>query len=440
MKRFLKALFADTHPLRLLYHRSRSVIAALRAGLPARKLTVIGITGTDGKTTTVAMVAHILKSAGIPYGAVSTAFFDVNGKRRANPTQKTSVSAARLQSFLRDLVRGGMTHAVVEASSHGLLQGRLACLYPSVAGITNVTMEHLDYHGSMDEYIAAKGLLFRALRRRGAKVLNRDDVSFVPLSAISSKQTFNYSPKSQITGINCDEHSSDAVLTIDNKSIPIRLPVPGTYNLENALCAIHCAMAVGIDPILATASLATFSGAGGRMESIVCGQPFHVFIDFTVTPAAYERTLASARRITGKNRLLVLTGSCGDRMPEKRPVVGRLCATLADVTIVTNEDPYTEDPEKIIDDVLAGVPAEIPLFRSENEYRKTKPANLNKFCVRVSDRFEAIKLILSLARKDDVVLLSGKGADVTMMTKTGQIPWVEKDITKDILRSMGFNG
>ncbi len=156
MKSLVKRALSDTNPLRILYHRIKNEFTALRMGYPARKLTVIAITGTDGKTTTVAMVVHILRKAGIKAGAVSTAFFEVDGIREANPTQKTSVDSSTLQSFLVRLVREGCTHAVIEVSSHGLMQGRLAGIVPAVAAITNVTMEHLDYHGTMEQYIAAK--------------------------------------------------------------------------------------------------------------------------------------------------------------------------------------------------------------------------------------------------------------------------------------------
>jgi UDP-N-acetylmuramoyl-L-alanyl-D-glutamate--2,6-diaminopimelate ligase len=171
------------------------------------------------------------------------------------------------------------------------------------------------------------------------------------------------------------------------------------------------------------------------MELIDAGQPFKVFIDFTVTPAAYEQTLKSAREICGTGRLLVLTGSCGDRMKEKRPLVGELCGRMADVTIVTNEDPYTEDPEKIIDEVLSGVSKDIPHFIGL-ETAPTPNSQPNKFCVRISDRLEAIRYILSLAKSGDVLLLCGKGTDVTMMTKNGQIPWVEREIVREELQSI----
>ncbi len=428
MKRLLKRLFPDTHPARLIAHRWKNWIAAFREGFPAKNLTVVCITGTDGKTTTVAMTAHILHSAGIKVGAVSTAFFQIGGKREPNPTQKTSVDAATLQRFLKRLVREGCTHVVIEASSHGLMQGRLAGITPQIAAITNVSMEHLDYHGTMDEYIAAKGMLFRALKGKGVKVLNADDQTFAAYDSVPSEKTIAYSPSKQLKDIKSNKDSVSATSTDTNQTLS--LPVPGLFNLENALCAISCAKAVGIDPKTSVEALKKFKGAGGRMEKIDCGQPFHVFIDFTVTPAAYERTLRSARELAGSNRVLVLTGSCGDRMREKRPMVGKLCSDLADIVVVTNEDPYTEDPEEIIDEVLAGVRKDMPTYRSIASIA----SGTSKYCLRLSDRLESLQFILKQAKPGDVVLLCGKGADITMMTKSGQIAWNEKEIVERELK------
>ncbi|MDD5055540.1 MAG: UDP-N-acetylmuramyl-tripeptide synthetase [Candidatus Peribacteraceae bacterium] len=436
MKRLLKKLIPDTHPVRIIYHRSRNILTAFFEGFPAQRLIVTCITGTDGKTTTVAMLSHILHSCGKKTGAVSTAFFELNGVREPNPTQKTSVDARTLQRFLRRISDAGCTHAIVEASSHGLVQGRLLGITPTVTAITNVSMEHLDYHGTMDQYIAAKGIIFRAMKGLGTKVLNADDRTFAAFSGIPSRHTISYSPGRQLSSVKGDQKGCSAVVTIDGQPMPVFIPIPGIHNLENALCAVSCAQALGIEPRQSIAALESFAGAGGRMELIDAGQPFKVFIDFTVTPAAYEQTLRSAREICGDNgRLLVLTGSCGDRMKEKRPLVGELCGRMADVTIVTNEDPYTEDPEKIIDEVLGGVSKDIPHFTGI-ESAPNSDNQPSKFCVRISERLEAIRYILSLAKSGDVVLLCGKGADVTMMTKNGQIPWVEREIAREELRSI----
>ena len=325
MKRWLKTLIPDTHPVRLAYHRMHGLLAALTAGFPARRLRVIAVTGTDGKTTTVAMIAHILHATGHSLGAVSTAFFQINGERRPNPTQKTSIPAGRMQAFLRELIGRGCTFAVIESSSHGLMQGRLAGIRPEVVVITNIAMEHLDYHGTMEEYIAAKGLLFRSLKRGGTKVLNADDRTCAVYERIPSAHTVVYSPSRELSAIATTTTSCSAQAAIDGGAYALLLPIPGAFNLCNALAAIHSCVAVGIDPREAVETLGTFQPAPGRMQRIDAGQPFSVYVDFTITPQAFEKTLKTLRTmIAPGKRILVLTGSCGDRMREKRPIVGTL--------------------------------------------------------------------------------------------------------------------
>ncbi len=437
IKHLLSRLLSDTHPLRLAYHRCCGWLAALWYGFPASKLKVIGITGTDGKTTTVAMVTHILLSQGIHAGAASTAFFCIDGTYESNPTQKTSVSPFLLQKFLRRILDAGCTHAVLECSSHGLLQGRLNGISFDITAVTNTSAEHLDYHGSMEKYVKAKALLFQKLKPLGVKILNAQDASFEIFSKVPSNKTIVYDS----LAINVTESSVDTISgkgILEGQSIDLQLSLAGAFNLKNALCAVACAKAIGIQVTDATKALRNFHGTSGRMESVNCGQPFSIFIDFTVTPQAYEATLRTARNMLQENgRLLVLAGSCGDRMKEKRAVVGKLCGKLADITVVTNEDPYTEDPETIMDAVIAGAKEIVPTFMNVQNLPAIVPT---KFCIKILDRREAIRWILQAARKDDVVLLCGKGADITMMIATKQIPWNEKQITEEELAKLGYEG
>jgi len=464
MKRLLTTLkkaIPKRHPLRLIWHHAKAFAAALVYGFPARRLTVVGITGTDGKTTTVGMVLHILSAAGLKAGALSTAFLQVGDERIWNQTQKTSPSPFLIQKFLRRLVRSGCTHAVLEVSSHGLVQGRLHHTWPLVGAVTNVTPEHLDYHGTLDQYRKDKGLLFRMVRPCGTKVLNADDPSFPMYAAIPSGQTKVWSVTGEgIRGVQreqgiqgsepdvslwlsdvsvtetgssatmhektsnpsttsmTDEQQANKPTSQQATSYQLTLSIPGAFNLENACCAIACAIAVGISMQKAVDALKTFSGIAGRMERIDEGQSFSVFVDFTVTPAAYEKTLTTLRAMLPTDkRLLVLTGSCGDRMREKRPIVGRICSALADVVVVSNEDPYTEDPQKIIDEVYSGID------QSKTEAHK------------IFDRREAIAFLFAQAKSGDAVILCAKGSDTTMMTLEGQIPWNERAIARELLRT-----
>lgn len=467
MKRLLtilKQAIPKRHPVRLAWHHAKAFCAAALYGFPARSLTVISVTGTDGKTTTVGMITHILSTAGFKTGALSTAFLQVGNERIWNATQKTSPSPFLIQKFLRRLVRSGCTHAVLEVSSHGLVQGRLAYTWPLVGAVTNVTPEHLDYHGTLEQYRRDKGLLFRMVRPGGTKVLNADDPSFPMYAAIPSGQTTVWSVTGKgiqgvqevqrvqgiqgsepdvslwLSDVSVTETGSSATMheKTSNPSTPsmtdgqqankptsqqatsyqLTLAVPGAFNLENACCAIACAKALGILTDTAAKALKSFSGIAGRMECIDEGQSFSVFVDFTVTPAAYEKTLTTLRAMLPKDkRLLVLTGSCGDRMREKRPIVGRLCSALADVVVVSNEDPYTEDPQKIIDEVYSGID------QSKTEAHK------------IFDRREAMAFLFAQAKPGDAVILCAKGSDTTMMTAEGQIPWNERAIARELLRT-----
>lgn len=434
--RTLKRLVPDQHPLRLAWHKARAFVAAVRYGFPARKLTVIGVTGTDGKTTTVGMIAHVLHENGIAVGALSTAFFRVKDAVEWNATQKTSPSPFVIQAFLRRLVREGCTHAVLEYSSHGLVQGRMNHTWPLAAGITNVSEEHLDYHGNMEEYIRAKGLLFRMLRTKGGtKVLNAADPACHAYRAIPTDWTVLYAtdraPPSPVNDHEYAIWATDTVSTpegveanvhVDDKSDPARLKlrIAGAFNVDNALCAIGCAHLC--TPGDCVQSLSTFPGIPGRMERIDEGQPFHVFVDFTVTPKSYRHTLSTLRAsLPEGKRLLVLTGSCGDRMREKRPIIGRIVSEHADVMAVADEDPYTEDPARIIDEVWAGI-----------DQAATEAH-------RIPDRREAMQFLLKAARPGDIVVFCGKGSDTTMWTKEGQIPWNERAIARELLHELQPN-
>ena len=440
MIRSIRSHFPPRCFLRIFWHHAKAFVAALLYGFPARSLTVIGITGTDGKTTTVGMTAHILRKAGMKVGAMSTAFFSVGENVTWNATQKTSPSPFIVQRFLRKLVKEGCTHAVLECSSHGLVQGRVSWTWPQVAAITNTSFEHLDYHGSMEQYRRDKGILFAMLGGEGTKVLHREDATFPMLRHFLSKRTivfathapdffFDQEPIPEYVTLlwtnDVKEEASSVSATVHLNSEGIdhmkrlELSLAGSFNIENALCSIACAHSIGVSVNDAIDALRDFQGIPGRMERIVGPDPFSVYVDFTVTPVSYEATLKSLRSLLSPHgRLLVLTGSCGDRMREKRPQIGKICAHYSDVIVVTNEDPYTEDPERIIDEVLSGIDA--------------KHANVH----RISDRKEAMKFILSLAKPGDIVALCGKGSDTTMMVGHGQIPWNEREIALDLLRDI----
>lgn len=431
----LKFLVADRHPIRLGWHWLKAFTAAVRCGFPARKLTVIAITGTDGKTTTVAMTAHILHEAGVAVGAVSTSFFRIRTLIEENATHKTSISPLIFQKFLRRCVRAGCTHVIVEISSHGLVQHRNDFLWSKIAAMTNISPEHLDYHGNMEQYIADKGILFAMLNGRGTKVLNAEDDTAEPYSRIPSDKTILYSHAKSVTadiglwltGISAAPHSSSATLHVREKTdhaykeaqYDVALPIPGKFNLENAICAISCAHAAGIADDVSVAALKSFTGVPGRMERIDAGQTFSVFVDFTVTPNAYEKTLSAIRAtVAPGKRLLVLTGSCGNRMPEKRPMIGKIVSRMADVVVVSEDETMTEDPRKVVDEVWAGID------QSKIEAHK------------IFDRRDGMRFLFRAAGSGDVVALCGMGACTTMQTRDGLREWDERSVARTLLQEL----
>jgi UDP-N-acetylmuramoyl-L-alanyl-D-glutamate--2,6-diaminopimelate ligase len=443
----LKALVPQRSPLRLTWHRIKVFLAALRSGFPACRLRTVAVTGTDGKTTTVAMTAHILHAVGVRVGAVSTTFFRIGSDTWENPTHKTSLSPSTLQRFLRRCAREGCETVVVEASSHGLVQHRLDFLWPQVAAITNTALEHLDYHGTMEQYRADKALLFRMLRGRGTKVLNADDETFASYRTITSERTIATSTKRTLETSLRDRNipapqrresneidagfwardrvslpngtSATLHCTGEGTTWKLQLAIPGAFNVANALCAIACAHAVGVPIARSVEALRSFPGVPGRLERIDEGQSFAVYVDFTISPQAYEAVLSTLREtLEPSKRLLLLTGSCGDRMREKRPMIGEIGSRLADVVVVTEDETLTEDPLQTIEDVWAGID------------HTTCQAH------KIPDRREAIRLLLREARPGDTVALCGMGACQTMQTRQGLRPWDEREVAREELRRL----
>lgn len=422
MLKHLKRLIGQKSTIRLLWHKAKACVAAFRYWFPARKLTVIGITGTDGKTTTTGMVTHILLKTGHTVGAASTAYFQVNDGKEENETHLTSISPFMLQKFLRRLVDEGCRYAVVEMSSHGLVQGRVDYTWPLVAGITNISMEHLDYHGSMEQYMRDKGLMFRMLRRGGTKVLNKHDETFAMYINIETTHTITYNTDDSdlyVTDVQATPKRSSAKLHDADTEVDITLNLPGAFNLENALCAIGCCKALGVPTVDAAKALETFTPLPGRMEQIDVGQNFSVFVDFSVSPQSYEKGLESLRKMVGADkRVLVLCSSCGNRMEEKRPIIGQVCSRLADVVVVTEDETYGEDPRKVLDEVWAGVD------------QTTCDAH------KIFDRREAITFLFNQANEGDAVILCGMGPFSTFTKLEGRIPWDERKIAREILNEM----
>ncbi|MBI4262603.1 UDP-N-acetylmuramoyl-L-alanyl-D-glutamate--2,6-diaminopimelate ligase [Candidatus Uhrbacteria bacterium] len=432
------------------YRILRARYAAWKFGYPSRELIVIGVTGTDGKTTTSSLITQLLESSGKRVGMLSTVFFRIGGKERVNETKLTSLSSLAVQRALRAMVDAGDQYAVVETSSHALDQHRMLGVEYDIAVITNTSHEHLDYHKTMEGYRAAKGKLFASLatayQKSGVKkamVLNMDDPTFDNYVQFPADVKIGYSTRSSQSSLThlltysltadhivLDGWSSrfnlrlpSPLLRGEGEVVTIQLPLPGTWNISNALAAVSVASILGVNTFAIKNALANVKSVPGRMERIDEGQPFTVLIDYAVTPNAFEhlyKFLHIARSQKPEAKIYAVFGATGERDREKRPILGRIAAEHADVVILTNEDPWREDPHAIIDAVAKGAV----------EGGKKEGENFFK----IFDRGEAIRYAVEHAKPGDIVVITGKGAETSMAIGKQKIPWDERAIVRQIVR------
>lgn len=403
-------------------------------GFPARHLTLVGVTGTDGKTTTVNLIHTLLSAAGRCAGMISTVNARIGDRSRSTGLHVTTPPADEIQRYLAEMVEAEMTHAVLEVTSHGLAQQRLAGCTFDVAVITNVTHEHLDYHGSMEAYLDAKARLFRNLMahaRKGdqprAAVLNADDsVSYDYLRAIPVDRQYSYgveNPSADVVARDVRHDAAGLRFTLRSPwgEAELRTPLVGLYNVHNALAAITVALSLGVPLTTIAAALAVFHGVPGRMERIDAGQSFTAIVDFAHTPNALRRALETAQDlVVGRGRVIVVFGSAGLRDREKRRLMGAVAAAHADLTVITAEDPRTEP----LDEILAAIVA--PL----HEAGRREGVDF----WRVADRGAALRQAVALARPGDVVLACGKGHEQSMCFGATEYPWDDRKALRLALR------
>ena len=396
-------------------HLCWAILANIYWRFPSQKLTVIGVTGTDGKTTTVHLIHHILKTAGKKADLISTV--------SAPGLHTTTPNPWILQKLLSQMVKKGIKYAVVEATSHGLDQHRLWGTKFAVGVVTNVTHEHLDYHKTYENYLAAKAKLFRGVR---IAVLNRDDKSFAFLnsqSAIRNSQLITYGIKNKAD--------------FTPKTFPFKTLLPGEYNQYNCLAAIATASALGISSEKIRKAVASFKGVIGRMEEINEGQDFKVIVDFAHTPNALENVLKTILKFKSKNsKLIVVFGCAGLRDIAKRPMMGEISARLADITVLTAEDPRTEDINEIINQIVQGCLKGGAKERDLSNWPNW--SNLKeKIFLRIPDRRQAIRFaVQKLAKKDDIVVICGKGHERSMCYGKTEYPWSDQEEARRALKGL----
>ena len=393
-----------------------AAIAIARAwyGDPTRAMTLVAVTGTNGKTTTSNIVRHLLNADGAA-GVIGTigAFDGTGAKVPSTAGSLTTPGPIDLQATFATLRDRGVRSIAMETSSHALDQGRLDGLTFGAAIFTNLTRDHLDYHRTMEHYFASKAKLVGLLGLEGVAVINADDPAWDALPALppSRRVSFGVSPSADLRaeGAVTDAGGTSFRLRSAWGDADVRIPLLGEFNLSNALGAAGAALALGRPLVEVVERLRTAPQVPGRMDVIV-GSPFVVLRDYMHTPDAYERVLATLRPLT-KGRLIVIFGCGGDRDRGKRPEMGRIAAERADLVVLTTDNPRTEDPDRIIDDIVAGIPG----------------GGAGKV-LRILDREEAIHAAVALLQPGDTLLLAGKGHETYQIYGTEKVPFDEPTI------------
>ncbi|HEY44981.1 MAG TPA: UDP-N-acetylmuramoyl-L-alanyl-D-glutamate--2,6-diaminopimelate ligase [Anaerolineae bacterium] len=403
---------------------SLAYLAAAWHGNPSRKLVMIGVTGTDGKTTTVNLIYHILREAGLEVGVITTVNAVIGDHALDTGLHVTTPDALDIQKYLSQMVDVGTTHCVLEVTSHGIAQHRIAACDFDLAVVTNITHEHLDYHGSYEAYRRAKGELFTRLGQGREKeggpqktaILNFEDRSYEYLRGIITTRQVTYG-KEPGADVFSDELISDAnglrfVVHGHSYDIRVQSPLIGGYNLENCLAAFATAVnGLGLSPESARQGIGALSIIPGRMEPIDLGQPFIAIVDFAHTPNSLRNALETTRSLTD-GRVIVVFGSAGLRDREKRRMMAEISTEMADLTVFTAEDPRTESLEEILEEMAAGAQAVGGIE--------------GKTFFRVLDRGDALRHAISQAQAGDLVISCGKGHEQSMCFGEIEYPWDDR--------------
>jgi UDP-N-acetylmuramoyl-L-alanyl-D-glutamate--2,6-diaminopimelate ligase len=406
-------------PSRIVVPDARAALpwaAAAVYGDPSRHLAVIGVTGTNGKTTVTHILEQIVVAAGRAAAIVGTVGARIGDADRA--VARTTPEASDLQRLLSDMVDAGVDVAAIEVSSHALTLHRVDAIHFRVAAFTNLMQDHLDFHGDMEEYFAAKASLFTADRTDHAVIVIDDEWgrrivadTELPVTTVAVGRDADITASSITESIS----GSSFVITARGRQISVELPIPGRFNVENALVAVAVALELGIDDAAIARGLSTVGTIPGRFEHIESGRHFGVVVDYAHTPDAIEAVVDSALRIS-RGRVIAVFGAGGDRDQEKRPAMGR-AASRADIAILTSDNPRSEDPVVIMAAVRSGIPAATTI-------------------VEEPDRRRAIRAALESAEPDDLVLILGKGHE-TGQDVAGVIePFDDRTVVLEELRTM----
>ena len=379
------------------YHYFLAFSGAVFYCFPSRRIKVIGVTGTNGKTTVASLLAEILEEAGFKTACLSSIKFKIKGEERENALKMTMPGRFRLQKFLKQAVAADCQYAVLEVTSEGIKQHRHRFIHFEAAIFTNLSPEHIEAHGGFENYKKAKGKLFQVTRN--IHIINIDDENSEYFLQFPAEKKYTYGWEKG---------------DVNNKDLRLKLRLIGDFNIYNALAAMAAGLSQGIDLKICRRAVEKVGGVAGRME-LVIEKPFKVFVDYAFTPNALKKVYRALKPENGK--MICVLGACGGgRDKWKRPVLGRIAAENCQEVIVTNEDPYDENPMKIIEEVADGA---------------------GQGTRKILDRREAIKIALSLAKEEDTVVITGKGSEPWLVEARGKkIPWDDREIVRDEFRKL----
>lgn len=400
--------------------KALSVAASNFYGKPSHYVKVIGVTGTNGKTTTTHLIKAILEEQGATVGIMGTLYARMGAAEKT--LSNTTPESLDIEEFLSLVHQENGDYMVMEVSSHALAMGRVDEIRFHAAVFTNLTQDHLDYHQTMDKYKEAKLILFNNLIQEEGyfSVINADDPSahdFIKASG-SNYYTYGINSEADVKADNLDFSLKGSKFTVLHRghSFDINMKLIGRFSVYNALAAIACALGEGVQPAVIKKALEKVEGVTGRFEQVDCGQDFTVIIDYAHTPDGLENILRTGQEIL-ENRMITVFGCGGDRDKTKRPVMGKIAAQYSDFCIVTSDNPRSEDPEAIIDDIIPG------LMEVENSHY-----------AKIVDRREAIHQAICLARKGDLVIIAGKGHETYQLVKDKVLDFDDKKVAAEFLR------
>jgi UDP-N-acetylmuramoyl-L-alanyl-D-glutamate--2,6-diaminopimelate ligase len=446
----VKNILRKILPYRIILwtHKIRAVFAAVFYGFPARKLIIIGVAGTKGKTTVCNLIAKILEEDGKKVAMITTANLKIGKKEWLNKVKMTTPSSFFIQKFLRNAVEKKCDYAIVETTSHGLVQYRHWGIPYQIVVLTNLMPDHLDYHKTYENYRDSHLRLFN--KNLKTLILNKDDQRLEYFKNLNkTKSCLSFSLKNQANffanEIKLEKGGTNFELVVNNKTIKVNSPLLGEFNVSNCLAAVAVGSVCKINLDKIKNALEKIKGIEGRLEKIkLYGQNFEVIVDYAHSPDSLE-TFYKTVVPYAKGKIIVVLGACGDRDKTYRPALGKLAAKYADYVIVTNEDPYSEKPEDIIEQVFDGV---ISSFEGEDAYPRLREDKLrennqkkkfkeNKNCWKILDRKEAIEKAIGLAEENDLVLITGKGAEQWIVYGASgekKVPWDDREVVREVIK------